>query len=237
MNRKFCNVLGLVAAVAMAAPSYGQVFIGEFDGGVAETGWGRFSGGVQPLDANVFTVTDLPGTNGGALETDLAGFSDSFGYSFSTAGTSADWYANKYLVFDVIYRGLATDINSGGFSQVFQVLFQSDFNSFELQAYTSNADGVPLNQFGGGGTAVGWGANSEFVQTVLSVVIDYSSFRDYLVTNGHTSPSTLQFWMSTNDDNRIYKAIDNVRLTPEPASLGLLGIGGLLMLARRRVKA
>jgi hypothetical protein len=230
--------VGLIAVVVSPAFASNYTTIGNFAGGVAETGWGRFSGGVQPLNANVYTVTDLDTSgDGGALETNLAGFSDSFGYSFSTAGTSADWFDSGFLVMDLIYRGTATNINDGGFSQVFQVLFQSDFNSFELQAYTTNSDGVPLNQFGGGGTAVGWAANSEFVQTLTSVVIDYRSFRDYLIENGHTSPSTLQFWMSTNDSNRVFKAIDNVRLlVPEPASIVLMGLAllGLVGMTRRR---
>lgn len=229
------GILTLIAA--LVTPSYG-VDIGNFAGGVAETGWGHFSGGVQPLDADVYTVTDLDTSgDGGALETDLAGFNDSFGYSFSVAGTSPAWFANDILAFDLIYRGTATNILNGGYSQVFQVLFQSDFNGFELVNYNTTADAVPLTQFGGGGTSVGWNPETEFVQTVLNVKIDYSSFRDYLVTNGHTSPSTLQFWMSTNDDNRIYKAIDNVRLVPEPTSIVLFGLGGLMfagVLRRRR---
>jgi hypothetical protein len=221
--------LGSLCLIAtLASPSFGQTTIGNFAGGVAETGWGRFSGGVQPLDASVYTVTDLDTSgDGGALETNIAGFSDSFAYSFTTAGTVGDFFDNNFLHFDLIYRGDATVFANGGFSQVFQVLFQSDFNGFALTNYTVTADGVTLSQFGGGGTAVGWAPESEFVQTVLDVTIDYRSFKATLPDA--FVPSTLQFWMSTNDDNRIYKAIDNVYLTiPEPASAMLLALGGLL---------
>lgn len=235
MKRLVCL---LAVVLLFVASAQADVTIGNFSGGVAETGWGHFSGGVQPLDSDVYAVSDLDTSgDGGALETDLSDFSDSIGYSFTIAGTAADWYANDYLVFDMIYRGTATDDLQGGYSQVYQVLFQSDYNGYELVSYTTNADGIPLNQFGGGGTAVGWNPGTSNTQTVLGVAVDYRPFRDYLVTNGHTSPSTLQFWMSTNDDNRIYKAIDNVRLVsvvPEPASLVLLGLGVVMVLVRRR---
>src|SRR5215470_6209653 len=98
---------GLVAGSALA-----DVTIGQFNGGVAETGWGHFNNGVQPLDSSVFPVSDLGG--GGALETNLAGFHDSFGYSFSTAGTKPAFFANNALVFDMIYRGTATDGGTTG---------------------------------------------------------------------------------------------------------------------------
>jgi hypothetical protein len=218
------------------APNIGAVTIGDFAGGVAGPGWGRFSGGVQPLDANVYTVTDLG--DGGALETNLPGFSDSFGYSFSTAGTTADFLANDFLVFDLIYRGTATNIASGGYSQVFQVLFQrnDDMGGFPSTEYQNNADGVTLSSFDPGGTSVGWAAGTESVQTRENVKIDYRSFKNAIPDGA--SLTTLQFWMSTNGDNRIYKAIDNVRLVPEPTSLMLLAVipAMLAPVTRRRVR-
>lgn len=236
-------LLGAAAVLGLAVGTQADVTIGNFAGGVAETGWGRFNNGVQPLDSSVFAVTDLDTSgDGGALETNLAGFSDSFGYSFATAGTSADFFANDRLVFDLIYRGTPTDINDTGnqFSQVFQVIFQySDgVGGFPSTAFQQTAGGVPLTDFGGGGTSVGWAVGDPgSIQTVLNVTIDYSSFRDAVMSAGFGSgntPGVLQFWLSTNDANRPFKAIDNVRLVPEPASLALLGVGGLAMLRRRR---
>lgn len=235
MNYKYLSGMVLMLLLAGVPSSYGDVVIGDFAGGVAETGWGRFSGGVQPLDASVFTVTDLG--DGGALETNLPGFSDSFGYSFSTAGTTADFLANKFLVFDLIYRGTATNLADGGFSQVFQVLFQrnDDMGGFPLTAFQSNADGVALSSFGAGGTSAGWAPGAEFVQMRQNVKIDYSTFKDAIPDGA--SLTTLQFWMSTNDGNRVFKAIDNVRLVPEPTSLALMAMVPtmLLLAARRRV--
>jgi len=233
------NMLAIGVAVMLLltmAPNIGAVTIGDFAGGVAGPGWGRFSGGVQPLDANVYTVTDLG--DGGALETNLPGFSDSFGYSFSTAGTTADFLANDFLVFDLIYRGTATNIASGGYSQVFQVLFQrnDDMGGFPSTEYQNNADGVTLSSFDPGGTSVGWAAGTESVQTRENVKIDYRSFKNAIPDGA--SLTTLQFWMSTNGDNRIYKAIDNVRLVPEPTSLMLLAVipAMLAPVTRRRVR-
>src|SRR5262245_31426591 len=108
MNYK--SIMLTCLALALASNSYGQTVIGKFAGGVAETGWGRFNGGVQPLDSAVYTVTDLDTSgDGGALETNIAGFSDSFGYSFTTAGTVSQFFNHRKLTFDLIYRGTATD--------------------------------------------------------------------------------------------------------------------------------
>lgn len=224
----FTTAMLLVCGVASTC---GAVVIGDFAGGVAGPGWGRFNNGVQPLDASVYTVTDL---GDGALETNIAGFSDSFAYSFSTAGTTADFLANRYLLFDLIYRGTATNLNDGGFSQVFQVLFQRNDGSggFPFTSFQSNSDGVALSSFGAGGTSAGWAAGTESVQMRQNVKIDYKSFKD-AIPDG-LSLTTLQFWMSTNDGNRIYKAIDNVRLVPEPASLALVGIAVAAPLFVRR---
>lgn len=240
MKSRLLALGSLFLVATLASPSFGQVSIGDFPGGVPEAGWGHFSGGVQPLDASVYGVSDLDTSgDGGALETNIAGFNDSIGYSFTTAGTVSDFFDNHLLVFDLIYRGTATDPGPGlgGYDQVYQVLFQSDYNGFALTAITQTADAVALTSFGAGGTSAGFGDGNQPPAYRLGVAIDYTPFLNTLPNN--FVPSTLQFWITTNDDNRIYKAIDNVRLdgaVPEPASLVLFGLGSLAMLsvARRR---
>lgn len=229
-------VLGCAAVAVLASSVSGAVTLGNFAGGVAETGWGRWSSGVQALDSAVYTVSDLDTSgDGGALETNLAGFSDSFGYSFSTAGKVADFYAHDLLIFDLIYRGTPTNPDDGGFSQVFQVILQSSYNSNQFQSFQQNYNGgspVALSAFGAGGSSAGWGAGQSNVQTRVSIAIDYRAWRD---SHGGTSPTYLQLWMSTNDSNRRFKAIDNVRLgvVPEPTTLGLLAGVGTMALRRR----
>lgn len=228
-------VLGCAAIAVLASSVSGAVTLGNFAGGVAETGWGRWSGGVQALDSAVYTVTDLDTSgDGGALETNIAGFSDSFGYSFSTAGKVADFYAHDLLIFDLIYRGTPTNPNDGGFSQVFQVILQSSYNSNNLQAFQQNYnDGSPvaLSSFGAGGSSAGWAAGSSSMQTRVSMTIDYRAWRD---SHGGTEPGYLQMWMSTNDSNRRFKAIDNVRLAVVPEPTTLAAVAGLGVLALRR---
>lgn len=222
---------------AACASASGAVSIGKFAGGVAETGWGRWNSGVQPLDTVVYTVTDLDSSgDGGALETNRSGFGDSWGYSFSTAGKVADFFANDAIQFDLVYRGTPTDNAQGGFSQLFQVILQSNYNSNGFTAFTSNYNNgtpVALSSFSAGGSSAGWGAGTSQVQTKTSIVIDYRAWKAGL---GGTAPSYLQMWFSTNDSNRIFKAIDNVQLiqVPEPATLTALAGTAGLVLARRR---
>ena len=56
-----------------------------------------------------------PAVTAAHSKTNIAGFSDSFGYSFTTAGTVSDFFDNHLLVFDLIYRGTATDQQVGRF--------------------------------------------------------------------------------------------------------------------------
>lgn len=229
-------IVAAVASLAVSSAVSGTVTIGNFAGGVAENGWGRWNAGVQAFDSSVYTVSDLDTSgDGGALETNRAGFSDSFGYSFSTAGRVADFYAHDAIMFDMIYRGTPTNPAEGGFSQLFQVILQSSYNSNGLQSFQQNFNNgspVGLSSFNPGGTSVGWAPAGTGVQTRASIMIDYRAWRD---GHGGTAPAYLQMWFSTNDSNRAFKAIDNVRLVviPEPATLtALLGLGALAL--RRR---
>jgi len=240
MHRLTIAAVACAATGAVATTSQADV-IGNFAGGVAEAGWGQFDPSpdfFQPLDGmTVFTVTDLDTSgDGGALETNRAGFSDSFAYDAVQGGSVAEFLANDLLVFDVIYRGDATDDMAGGFSQIFQVSFNSGAAGAGFTSIQQTAAGVSLSSFDPGGTAVGFGPGDQPPATVLEVTVDYGDFRDAILAAGGDPNGFLQIIWSTNDDNRPFKAIDNVRyeVIPEPASLGMLSLGGVALLGRRR---
>jgi hypothetical protein len=70
---------------------------------------------------------------------------------------------------------------------------------------------------------------------VLHVILDYSAFKTsaYMsTTDGYGS----FIWTVTSDNASSYIYLDKVMLTgvPEPATIGLLGLGGLALLRRKR---
>ncbi len=66
----------------------------------------------------------------------------------------------------------------------------------------------------------------------MHCVVDYSAYK----TSAYASPTDTygSIVFAFNADAPIYMYIDNVMLTPEPATLTLLGFGGLALLRRRK---
>jgi len=237
MSRKIQSLMTAIVVPALLAGAgsiaSGEVVIGSFAGGVAETGWGGFSGGFVPLGDAVNTTTDFDTDgDGGALEMEAEGFAFGQVFSFTTAGNETAFFDNSLLVFDIIFRGTPTDPAEGGFNELFQVSFNSQTGGFT--SIQSDASGAPLAGFGTGVTPVGFAPGTpDNPATVLNVAIDYSAYRDSL---GGDPGSFLEIIFTFNDQNRPFKAIDNVRLAviPEPASLALMGLGTLAFAGRRR---
>jgi hypothetical protein len=68
--------------------------------------------------------------------------------------------------------------------------------------------------------------------------VDFSTGQSYNQIFGsgpnQQIPTGFQFFISKSGDAPVTVLVDNVRFTPEPASLSLLGFGALTMLRRRR---
>ena len=213
--------LGFAAAVlSMASLSASaNLVIGNFEGGVAEPGWGEWGSGVQPF-SSIITISNEAATLGaGSAKITQAGYDQNLAFGADFATRQA-FLAHDKLLFDVIYPATTT----GGFAQIFEVAVNSQYGGF-----------VGLNLSGQG---VGWGPDGGAAIT-RTYEYDYSSgstnHKATWLANG--LPGWVEIIFATNSDSThgvFY--IDNVRLVaiPEPTSLAGIGVASMLMLRRRK---
>jgi hypothetical protein len=215
----------LALAIFLVGSARADVVIGDFE--QTAVGWGQWSGGVQPLDAN-FTYTNAGATlNSFALQyTDpTPGWGQTLAYSAGTAGTIGAFMAHDKLLVDVTFP--ATTFS--GFAQIFEIAINSQYGGFVGKSFTAQG--------------AGWGAGGGGAQTV-TLEYDYHSgtsgdttdHKSDWLANG--TPGWVELIFATNSDaNHGVFQFDNVRLVanvPEPASLSLCGFAvSALLLARR----
>jgi hypothetical protein len=238
MHRGF--ILGWLCLV-MTSTSFGDTVIGNFDGGTAEAGWGRwnspnpgFNNGLPQANVSVSNDTSTDG-DGWSAKIDHDGNVQTLAYSAGVAGSIADFQAHNFLVFDLVYAGIPTDPQGGGFNELWEVVMNSQFGGFVPiggQACNSNAVCAPIN--GGTGFFEGWAPGASDSRTHLNVALDYRHIKDAW---GANTPGWIELIFAVQGSNRNIKYIDNVRLVvPEPASLSLMALLPLALVwsGRRR---
>lgn len=214
------NLLGAALAagvIALAVPASANVVIGNFEGGVAEAGWGEWSGGVQPF-SSIITISNEAATLGsGSAKIVRAGYDQNLAFGADLPARQA-FLAHDKLQFDVIYPASTT----GGFAQIFEV------------ALNSPAGFIGLNLSGDG---VGWGPNGGGAIT-RTYTYDYSSGATNHKTNwlANGTPGYIEMIFATNSDSThgvFY--IDNVQLVaiPEPSGLAAVAAAGVVLRRRR----
>jgi hypothetical protein len=239
MSRSFAFVLSL-SLLALASPVFGTEFIGNFAGGTAEAGWGRwnapnggFNNGLPNPNVSVSSDTSTDG-DGWSAKIDHDGNVQTLAYSSGVAGTIADFMAHNYLVFDLVYAGIPTDPQGGGFNELWEVVMNSQYGGFTTiggRACDFNGTCQPIN--GGTGFFEGWAPATSGARTHLNIALDYRHIKDTWLANG--TPGWIELIFAAQGSNRNIKYIDNVRLiVPEPASLALLALGCVAVSGLRR---
>jgi hypothetical protein len=213
--------LMLVAALfASATPSY-AVVIGDFE--QTSPGWGLWSGGVQPFDANYAYTTDGATLNQFAIQytnPNGSGAVQSLAYSAGAVGTIADFQANDKFLFDITFPATS----SGGFAEIREIVLNSQFGGFDARLQ-------------GAAGQVGWGDGGGGAQT-LTLEYDYTNHK---AAWGANTPGWVEIVIQTNSDaaHGVFQ-LDNVRLArlvPEPTSIALLAFVPMMLLGIRRRSA
>ena len=174
-------LLGAGCAVAvMASTALGNVqVIGSFAGGVAEPGWGRwnapnpgFNNGLPQPNVSVSNDTSTDG-DGWSAKINHAGNMQTLAYSAGVAGTIAAFQAHNFLVFDLVYAGIPTDPQGGGFNELWEVVLNSQYGGFQPiggRACDFNAVCAPIN----GGTNADGTLTYTFIESLAATYPYYA---------------------------------------------------------------
>jgi hypothetical protein len=235
------RLLVVIVAVTLSSPVMATEFIGTFAGGVAEPGWGRwnspnpgFNNGLPQANVSVSSSFSTDG-DGWSAEINHSGNLQTLAYSGGVAGTIGDFMANNVLVFDLVYAGIPTDPQGGGFNELWEVVMNSEFGGFTViggRACDFNATCQPINGDTGYFHGFAPGPAAPFV--IEDIKLDYRHIKDDW---GANTPGWVELIFAVQGSNRDIKYIDNVRLAvPEPATGVLAACVGLGMLlgTRRR---
>jgi hypothetical protein len=221
----------LILVLCMASTSYGAV-IGNWEGTGMDTGW---------ISAGYGTITTQQST-GATLDSysmKMVGAANSSGSWAFKIGTSSPPNTNPYgngvtvlllSDFTANYK-ISMDVTRLTTDWTYTGAAGSAWSAFDLQMTAYDGSGV---SYGTVDLTPSWGAgkwtgnNSD----MMTVTWDYSAYMA-----GKTAFTGMKMAIgvkSTGFTTGGIYYIDNVRLTPEPATMALFGLGGLALLRKRR---
>jgi hypothetical protein len=219
MSRKL--IVTLIVA-ALTCVSYGAARLGTWEdtSGDGWIDWGSGTSISPPADPNdkaAYTFLSTVGVTHGdySLGVTQSGWGQSLSIKLQDNGFVNDFMNNTTLAIDFSVAAATT----GGWVEIYTVSLNADDGSTGL--WVDLDANKPAAHFDC------WAGSPERTITVLW---DYSQYLDDI----DASPDFVEFIFAFNSGNgQDTMYVDNARLIPEPTTIALLGLGGLLLRRRK----
>ncbi|MGA2679151.1 MAG: PEP-CTERM sorting domain-containing protein [Sedimentisphaerales bacterium] len=215
------KIVTILLAVALTSVSYAGV-VGNWESmPTSGDGWIDWTAGNSGAGVKIETLPNLYSANTSwhtlgsqSLQLTNNGWRQSLSIKLEYLGLNSEFLNHTQLEFDVAVPNLG---GAGGWGKIENVSLNA--SGFSWAALPNSTFMIGL-----------WAGSGTVVQ---HEVIDYSAAKA-LVTATATSGYIELCFTTNNDSVNNEMLFDNIKFTPEPATMALLGLGGLALIRRKR---